>query len=95
VGEALARTSRSKIAAGVRGNNWSEGRLKCRWTNSWRSYREFKTRPATKDENLVSSVSRLGTNWNAKITRTETSKTAPSKSKGAPPNPTFALRFRQ
>jgi len=36
LGEALARTSRSKIAAGVRGDNWSEGRLRCRWTNDGR-----------------------------------------------------------
>jgi hypothetical protein len=61
VGEALARTSRSKIAGGVRGDNWSEGRLRCRWTVSSRFYREFKIR-ATKEENLVSWVSRLGTN---------------------------------
>jgi len=34
MGEALARTSNSKIAAGVREDNWSEGRLRCRWTVS-------------------------------------------------------------
>src|ERR1700676_1207916 len=28
---AIARTSRSKIAGGVRGDNWSEGRLRCSW----------------------------------------------------------------
>ena len=42
MGEALARTSRSKIAAGVRGDNWSEGRLRCRWTFSSRLTLEFK-----------------------------------------------------
>jgi len=31
LGEALARTSASTIAGGVRADNWSEGRLKFRW----------------------------------------------------------------
>jgi len=29
--EALVRTSGSKIASGVLGDNWSEGRFGCRW----------------------------------------------------------------
>src|ERR1700720_1810432 len=29
LGEALVRTSRETIAGGVRGDNWSEGRLRC------------------------------------------------------------------
>jgi hypothetical protein len=34
VREALARTSKSKIAGGVRRDNWSEGWLRCSWPSS-------------------------------------------------------------
>ena len=41
LGEALARSSKSKIAGGVRGDNWSE-RLRCRWQNTFfRAERRF------------------------------------------------------
>src|SRR6267142_2437213 len=56
-GRGMARTSRWKIAAGVRGDNWSEGRLRCKWTNSWTPYINS---PAMKEENLPSDVFRPG-----------------------------------